>query len=390
MRHTVSIEQIKDGLTAQIEAVVDRFAPPAGRHYRKGPYYYTLNPGRADRSVGSFVITMHGAEAGRWTDYASGQHGDLIDLIGLSLGLDATGAIKVAREFLGLDTESPDDRRRREEAAAQAKQRRAEEERARADKDKRKRKAAQGLWLSAEPVLIGTPVDLYLKARGIDLAALPHQPAALRYHSACRYYHEVEVTDPDTGEVTLQTRHSPHPAMLAAIARGKEIIDCHRTYLTINPATGLWSKPPVPDAKKVFADYTGGSIRLCGEREPRGGHLKLKDAPQGARVFVTEGIENALSLIMIRALLGQPPAFVVAAGSLWNLSNVELPAQIGRVVLAADNDGAEQARAMLDRAVAFHSKQGRAVQVWRSPVPGEDLNDALKRALQSEEERGAA
>lgn len=131
----------------------------------------------------------------------------------------------------------------------------------------------------------------------------------------------------------------------------------------------------------MFSDYTGGSIRLGGELGPRGDELKLRQAPQGARVFVTEGIENALSLMILRQRRGLPPAFVVAAGSIWNMANTELPDAVGAVVLVADSDVAPEAQAMLRRAEAFHRGKGRAVGIWKSPVPGEDLNDALRRVL---------
>jgi hypothetical protein len=139
----------------------------------------------------------------------------------------------------------------------------------------------------------------------------------------------------------------------------------------------------------VFTDYTGGAVRLCGALGPRGGQMKLNDAPQASRVFVAEGIENALSLITLRQLRGQPPAFVVAAGAIWNMAEIQLPATIGSVTLCADNDSGEQAQAQLAKAIKFHADKGRSVQVWRSPIPGEDLNDALKRAM-AEQKEGAA
>lgn len=388
MRQQVSIEDIKDRLLAQLDTVVHRYAPPAkGSHTTHGRYF-TLNPGRADRNVGSFCIHMGGPRAGRWKDYASGEGGDILDLIRISCSTDATGAIREARAILGLDTESPELRRQRDQAAAEAKRRRAQDEAARKRAEEKARKRAEGLWLSAREDVLGTPVDLYLRNRSIDLATLPHLPRAIRFHPECRFYETVELEDPETGEVREETRWRPMPAMVTAIARGTGIVDCHRTYLSIDPATGQWGKAPVKAAKKVFTDYTGGSIRLCGELGPRGGDLKLRQAPQGATVWITEGIENALSLMMIRRLRGQPPAFVVAAGSIWNMANTELPDTIGEVVLIADSDEAEEARAMLRRAEAFHASKGRTVRTWKSTIPGEDLNDALRRAMKETE--GAA
>jgi hypothetical protein len=387
MRQQVTIAEIKDRLLEQFDAVISAYVPTPNGSYRNKGRLFTLNPGRADRSVGSFCVTLAGPKQGNWNDYATGAHGDVLDLIGLSLGLDPTNTIKEARAFLGLDTESPELKRARTEAAAKAKARRAEQERDRAAQVEKMRGWARGTWFSAQETLTGTPVDHYLRGRGIDLARLPHMPGAIRYHPECRYYYEAELVDEDTGEIRKEKRWRPLPAMVTAIARGPELIDCHRTYLAFDDQRGIWAKAPVPDAKKVFADYTGGSIRLCGELGPRGGHQKLAKAAEGARVIIAEGIENALSVIMLRALRGQPPAFVLAAGAIWNMAAIELPATVREVTLAADSDAGEQAQAALQKAVAFHASKGRAVRVWRSPIEGEDLNDALRRVL--EEERAA-
>ena len=391
MRQQVSISEIKDRLLDQLAAVVAQYAPAAkGSHTTHGRFF-TLNPGRADNSVGSFCITMGGPKAGRWNDYATGDHGDVLDLIRLSIGFgDAADAIKEARAFLGLDTESPELKRARDKAAAEAKRRRADQADQQAARDAQMRKNARGLWFSAQEKIIGSPVDHYLKARCIDLASLPHQPGAIRYHPECRYYFDIEHTDPETGEFTKRKAWRPYPAMVTAITRGKEIIDCHRTYLGFDDQSGRWVKAQdMPKAKKVFTDYTGGGIRLCGALGPRGGQMKLNDAPQGSKVFIAEGIENALSLITLRQMRGLPPAFVVAAGAIWNMAEILLPATIGSVTLCADNDSGEQAQAQLAKAVKFHADKGRSVQVWSSPIPGEDLNDALKRAM-AEQKEGAA
>lgn len=389
-RQMVSLDEIKDALLAQIDRVADHYAPRAPGAYVRGHDYFTLNPGRADRSVGSFVVHIGGPKAGRWNDFATGQHGDLIDLIALSRGCDLKAAVIEARAFLGLDTETPELRRQREQAAARARARRAEAERDAARALERRQKAAAALWLSGEAKIEGTPVDLYLRSRGIDLSVLGHRPGAIRWHAACRYHWTEDWTDPETGEVTTRHLQRTLPAMLTAIVRGKRIIDCHRTYLAIGP-DGRWGKAPLPDAKKVLTDYTGGAVRLSGAVGPRGGRLRLAEAPEGARVFISEGIENGLSLMMLRALAGQPPAFVLAAGMVANLAHVELPATVREVVLCADNDTGEQARAQVEKAIAAHAAAGRVVRVWRSEIPGEDLNDALKRVLaQVERREGAA
>lgn len=379
-RQTYSIEQIKDMLHDRMDQVAQHYAPPASGSYIDRHLYFTLNPGRADRSVGSFCIHLSGPKVGRWTDFATGEHGDVLDLIRMSLHLgSATEAIKEARAWLGLEIETPELRLARAAAAAKAKaQREAAEAEARAAAARRA-KQAEGLYLSAQAGIEGTPVDFYLRGRGVDLRALHRLPGAIRYHASVGYHEEA--TDPDTGEVTTIRRRLP--AMVAAIVNGRgRIISCHRTYLAWGP-DGRVGKADLPRAKKVWGDYRGGAIRLSSGIGARGGKaVPLAQCPPGTRVVIGEGIETCLS-----AMLLWPAERVLAAVSVSNMGQVELPANVAEVVLLSDHDAAPEAVASFGRAVQAHAAAGRRVRVWQSPVPGEDLNDALMRDLR---ERGAA
>jgi hypothetical protein len=392
-RHTVSIEAIKDGLLGRLDDLIHRLAPPApGSFTDHDGRFFTLNPGRADRSVGSFWIHTRGAMAGRWVDMATGGKGDAIDLFALSLNLGPADAIREARAFLGLETETPEMRRIREAAAVQARARRAAAEAEAKEKAKRRRRAAQGLWLSGQERIAGTPVEAYLTARGIDLGRLGRQPRSIRYHPECLYFHQAERFDPETGEVLcgpdgkplLDSVRQKLPAMVTAIVDGKgNHVATHRTYLA-RGADGIWRKAAVDTSKKVLGDFRGGCVRLSSGIGPRGGKAaRLNDCPPGTRVYIAEGIETALSALMLR-----PELRVLAAVSLSNMGAVELPANVAEVVLIADADEHPQARASLDAAVAAHVKAGRVVRIWRSDVPGADLNDALQRAMN--DAKGAA
>lgn len=386
-RQTYSIGQIKDMLLDRLDSVVFHYAPPASGSYTHHGLYFTLNPGRADRSVGSFCIHMSGPKAGRWIDYAmaalpgnktSCASGDVLDLIGLSLGLSSPGdVLKEARAFLGLETESPDVRRQREKSAADARRRREAQARDDAAAAKKKAGRAQALWLAASPELRGSPVDHYLRdARGIDLGALGRAPGALRFHPACWYKH----MDPETGEVI----EGKFPAMLAAVSNARgEFAAVHRTYLG-RGAGGVWGKAAVPEPKKVWGDYQGAAINIWRGTGPRGGKpASLPQCPAGSHVFITEGIEDALSVVVLR-----PALRVLAAISLSNIGGVVLPRNVARVTLVADLDEHEQARAALSRAVDQHRKAGREVRLFQNRWGGKDLNDALRAAQKSSE--GAA
>ncbi len=372
-RQTFSLDQIKDMLLAQLEGVVERYAPPAKDSYTVCGRYFTLNPGRPDKRSGSFVVQMSGRWAGSWRDFQTGQHGDILDLIALSLGCDLRGAMAEARAFLGLQTASPEDAARRRAAAEQAARRRKQAEADARRATERKRRQAMALFLQAREGLRGTPVEFYLRdRRGIDLARLPRPLRALRYLRECPYWH----TDPDTGEVS----EAAFPAMLAAVhdVTGR-LTAVHRTYLAIDRGDGAWNKAPVPDARKLLGSFAGAAINIWRGIGPRGGKpASLPKCPPGSHVYIAEGIEDALSCALL-----VPEVRVLAAISLGNLGTVKLPDNVSQVTLVADRDENATARDQLARAVAAHQRAGRIVKVWQNQSGGKDLNDALMAARDS-------
>lgn len=375
-RQSYSIEEIKGLLWERRREVAMHYAPPRGDWYEDRGLFFTLNPGRADRRVGSFVVALDGDKAGRWNDYATGEHGDLIDLIRLSLGCAMQDALREARSYLGLRHDNPEDAARRK-AAAERSLRLAEEARAKGrEQAERRRKGAVALWLSGQERIQSTPVEYYLRdTRGIDLAQLGRQPGALRYHPAVRYKH----LDRETGEVW----DCEMPAMLAIVNDGQgRSIACHRTWLSMHPS-GRWDKAPVPKPKKVLGDYAGGSIHLWRGILPGGKRGKpLADAPAGSHVYITEGIEDALSAVILL-----PEARVIAGISLSNFGGVQLPDTISTVTLIADRDPGADAQRALARAIATHQRAGREVRIWQNRDGGKDLNDALRARLQQQQEQ---
>jgi hypothetical protein len=376
-RQTYSLDEIKDMLLGQVENVVYHYAPAVQESYQDKGKYFTLNPGRPDRSVGSFVVTLTGSKAGKWNDFATGQHGDILDLIALNLGCNLSDAVREARAYLGLQSASPEDLRRREDAARRAKAQRQEAMRREAEDRERYRRAAHALWLSGRESLRGTPVEFYLRdRRGIDLARIGRQPRALRYLEACRYKH----MDRKTGEII----EGEFPAMVAIVNDAKgNAVACHRTWLAIGP-DGRWDKAPVPKPKKVLAEYAGAWINIWTGIGPQGGKgVPLTQAPEGTVLHITEGIEDALSAVIL-----MPEARVIAGISLSNLGELKLPPAVAEIVLIADQDEGAEARAALQRAIAAHRAAGRRVRLWQNQSGGKDLNDALRTALAAE--RGAA
>ncbi len=182
-RHDAS--DLAQHLGRQAEAVCRHYLS-AGR--RQGNYWQVGDvrntPGR------SMFVRLKDSpkgQAGKWTDAATGEHGDLLDVIRESCGLlDFADVTEEARQFLSLphsETDPPLGKR----ATAPAPSGSVE--------------AARRLFGMSQPIT-GTLVHSYLRKRGItDLCGTGN----LRFHPRCYYR-------PD--------EHSPTetwPAMIAAV-----------------------------------------------------------------------------------------------------------------------------------------------------------------------------
>ncbi|PZQ63372.1 MAG: hypothetical protein DI570_09270 [Phenylobacterium zucineum] len=318
-----------------------------------------LNPCRADRHPGSFVIWVEGEGAGAWEDYAIARKGDVYSLIQYLLRLEAwIDAYWWSLDFLNWgrgqvrsSSQAAQDRERAEadRKAAEAKARQAADAKA-GDAFKR--------WLACSPVMPGDPVWTYLtEARGLPMATLKKWPGALRLDPACEHY------DAETGEVT------EWPAMVSAMSRSTDgkVRAIHRTYL----APDGRGKAPVDKAKKMLGVAEGCAIRVwrgAGDLTPE----KAAAAGQRAPLIVTEGIEDALT-----AAVARPDFRVWAAGSLSLMGTLTWPAAASAVVLVADNDWDKpQAVAAFDKVEAHWRAQaaGRPLKVVRAQA-GKDLND---------------
>jgi len=370
----VAFDEIVASLQARVRDVAEAYAP--GGHV-DGGRYWALHPTRGDRKIGSFQVGLTGSYAGRWMDFSTGEHGDMLDLIQLSLGTDRKGALDEARRFLGLADETPAQRAERQRAAERAAQARAREAARAEEEAKRKRARAHRLWLDCLPIE-GTPVAAYLAARGIGPGQLGRAPNAIRYAPRLAYRH----VDQDTGEII----EGEWPAMVTAImgphveGGAAAFWGAHRTWLD-REASGRWWKAPVPKAKKVVGSVLSGYVRLWAGTGPRGGKgSPLARAPHGSSVYVAEGIETGLSAAVIK-----PEARVLAAVSLGNLREMVLPPQVSRVTIIRDNDAGTQARAQVDRAIERWLAEGREVGVWENKNGGKDLNDALMAAVAADE-----
>jgi putative DNA primase/helicase len=160
------------------------------------------------------------------------------------------------------------------------------------------------IWQAAKPIVIGDPVDCYLKSRGINLDIFVI--AALRFHSRLPYYSD------DT------TLVGHFPAMLALVKdehdRG---VTLHRTYL------GEGCKAEVPKPKKLMSPIVPGGTQ--------GAAIKLYE-PANGKLALAEGIETALAF----SIATQLPAWATISAS--GMEKVILPPTATDITIAVDHD----------------------------------------------------
>lgn len=326
-----------------------------------GGYISMCNPVEKDSNP-SFTIWVK-KSVGAWKDHRGIAQGDVIDLVayvkGWHLGpkKGRREALRWLADRLGLQNLSEGQRQ-----ADQARSRAivAREAKRGAEELAAKRERARRLWLSAAPIG-DTPGEIYLKARSIDLAALPEGPRGgkrlpglLRFLAAHRHT-----------ESRLDL-----PCMIAGCVdhQAGEILAVHRTWLRPD----FSAKADVEPNRKCFPDFRGLVIPLW--RGDSGLSITAA-ADVGLRetLVLAEGIETALS-----AAISAPQFRTWAFISLGNLQNVVLPECVDAVLLHRENEWSNRA------AVAAFERGKRALEAQGRPVAeiaalgGKDLNDTLR------------
>jgi hypothetical protein len=309
-----------------------REAEAVCRHYlsngRRQGRYWTVGdvrntPGR------SMFVRLSGPEsgpgaAGHWTDAASAEHGDLLDVIRESCGLvDFRDVAKEARRFLNLPRVEPLQTSKpvRTPAAGSP-------------------EAAQRLFAMSQPIR-RTLVETYLRNRGIKAV---HDAGALRFHPRCYYR-------PDDGSPT-----ETWPAMIAAVTDldGRST-GAHRTWLDPEGFDSRrLGKAPVGTPRRAMGDLLGHAVRFGVARDV---------------LAAGEGIETMLSLRW--ALPTMPMA---AALSAHHLAALLLPLTLRRLYIARDADAAG------DMALAALTERAEAAGIEAlalSPRMG-DFNEDLR------------
>ena len=308
-------------LARDAEAVCRHYLP-AGR--REGRYWLV---GDLENSPGrSLFVRLRGPEsgkgaAGKWTDAATGEHGDLLDLIAAREHLtEMRDILDEARRFLSLPRPE-----RHDELATPAPTASPE--------------AARRLWAISKPIR-GTTAETYFRTRGITAL---RDCTSLRYHPRC-FYRPDRDDDPDV--------RTAWPALIATASdlTGK-ITGLQRTWLD---PTGS-DKAPIVTPRRAMGNLLGHGVRFG----------RWADT-----MAAGEGIETVLALRQVAPNL---PA--VAALSAAHLAALILPPTCRRLYIAEDADpaGRNGADQLASRAEAA------GIEALRLRPTLGDLNEDLLR-----------
>jgi hypothetical protein len=271
-----------------------REAEAVCRHYlsngRRVGNYWQVGDVRNTSGRSMFVRLkvgdIGGRPAGKWTDAATGEHGDLLDVIRESCGLvDFHDVAEEARRFLSLPRSEPESDGRPHSSPAST----------------GSPESARRLFGMSQPIA-GTVVETYLRARGIIEL---HGIDSLRFHPRC-YYRPEAYAPTETW-----------PAMIAAVTDLKgQITGAHRTWL--DPSGR--DKAPVDTPRRAMGHLLGNAVRFG-----------LASDVMAAG----EGIETMLSLRCVISSMA-----MVAALSAAHLGAILFPASLRRLYIVRDDDRA--------------------------------------------------
>lgn len=225
------------------------------------------------------LVSAQGRMPGKWTDAATGEHGDLLDLIRINRGYATLAeTLAEARHFLHEAPPRPP-----EETSPSLRQ---------------PALAALRLFKAARPIG-GTPASVYLSRRGLRII----DDSALRFHPACYLR--------DGGQ------RREFPALLTAVRNGDGVFTgLQRTYL----APGGPGKANICDPVRAMGLIHGSGAWF---------------GPTAHVLAAGEGLETILS---VQTLM--PHISCVAALAAAHLAALPLPAGLRRLYIAVDDDHA--------------------------------------------------
>ena len=284
-----SIADLSADLADRTESYCRQYFPE-GR--KQGNYWQVGDTsGAKGQSLAIRLQAQGGRKAGAWVDYATGEYGDLIDLLHERLGsVTLKETLREARSFLGEAT-CP--------TVLRDTQTRAQPEAASSNRIARACKL-----FAAGKLVLGTLAASYLQGRGIARFG-----PALRYHPQVFLRHGEDDADPPQRV----------PALLAKITDNRgQITGCARIYL--DPSTGGLAEIESP--KQILGQLHGHAIRFWSGNARAG-------------LIVGEGLENTLSVGT-----ALPEFDLASCLTATHLGLFIPPPGVKRIWIARDNDEA--------------------------------------------------
>jgi len=242
--------------------------------------------------------------AGKWTDAATGEHGDLLDVIRESLCLfDFRDVSEEARSFLSMPYPEPGNWLGGQVPAPRG-----------------STESARRLLAITQPIE-RTLVEEYLRNRGITALRVTGD---LRYHPRC-YYRADDTAPTETW-----------PAMIAAVTDlFGGLTGAHRTWLDPSGFTQAnLGRAPISTPRRAMGSLLGHAVRFGASSDV---------------MVAGEGIETTLS---VRSAMPLVPS--MAALSAAHLSAILFPNTLRRLYIARDKDpaGDKAMATLLERTAA--------------------------------------
>lgn len=363
----VTPREIRAMLQGRLDELLGKLFPRYGVTH---PVFTPLNPTRNDKRPGSFVIWTGGAAAGGFNEYSPAgppASGDVIDLIAYvhNRAGDRKFALAWARDFLGLKTMAPEQKRA---AVRQAREAAAAVTAQQSEAIRKKIERANALWRKTLPIA-GSVAEIYLASRRIPLQLIQHREDDLRFLPDLDFWTLGEWDRSKTP--WLCVKEPPRfPAMVSAMRNpAGDITAVHCTFLR-RDGSGKADVGPGVQAKLIRGNARGSVIRLTRGADD----MPLAEAiEQGVccPFGISEGIENGLSVAM-----ALPEARIFAAGSFDLMLAAPVPAIADPAFYIRDNDNNAKAdERMQDRLDELSGAGIRATQM--APHDGKDFNDLM-------------
>lgn len=371
------LPEIKQGLKDRIDALCLRLLPD-GR--RMGRLWVSNNPVTGDyRQTPEFKVALT-RDVGAWKDWRTGDKGDVIKLVQyLTSGGDMTSrdsfrqALDWSRDFLGLRSMSPQQRRQMSARAAEARQ---EAERKEAEERIGRMLKAEKLFHRGYQDGAASTAEAYARryfaARGIPLETWPNRDlATFRFTEAQEFWARAQFRHENGRRIKI-VEGPRFPCIYAAgrLPTG-QVSAVHMTFLDpMGPRKLPIVDPKTENSKVMFGPWHSGAIiRLT--------HGPEGQPPETAReahpLIMGEGIETTASMARTA-----PEARAWAAGSLANMLHapVWLPC-VSSIVLLKDHFKHKTTEKQFDQVCEAMDRSGKP-WIAVDSIEGNDFNDLIQ------------